>query len=355
MTESQDAYDATKDNGDTYSLESYVADPGHSSAQVRNALQSVAPNVGLEVWETAFARQPAMDPWHLTQALLGNSPLQPEVMQLTYDSDLDDFFYNLVASAQNGEVNALAMLESAISQHAGDKAEALTDLGRLSWLDSTDVGTAIELLKQWHDSLPADNGPNVEAGYYAAKDDMPALAVLAATEKLNSTTPKVWELLERYANMEQNTGADSLDACTVQWLTELANDRWTIGSAQASAWLQAATGAEPLEEVIILPTGMQPRSSAQHRVRNRASQQPILEAYPNPSDGPIYVVCNIPEGVTKASLAIQDLNGRPVFEQTVEPGMGVALIHAGSVAAGVYMAELRLDGIRAGQVKLALQ
>ena len=130
----------------------------------------------------------------------------------------------------------------------------------------------------------------------------------------------------------------------------------TIGSTQASAWLQAATSADPLAEVIILPDDMQPKSGAQHRVRGRASQQPmLLEAYPNPSDGPVYVVCNVPEGVTKASLQIRDLNGRLLHDQPVEAGMGVAVLQAESVAAGIYLAELRLDGIRAGQVKLALQ
>lgn len=135
---------------------------------------------------------------------------------------------------------------------------------------------------------------------------------------------------------------------------KIVND--TIGSAQASTWLQAATGAAPLEEVIILPTDMQPRSSAQHRERSRTSQQPmLLEAYPNPSDGPVYVVCNVPEGVSKASLQIRDMNGRLLSDQRVEAGLGVAVLQTGVVAAGVYLAELRLDGIRAGQVKLALQ
>ncbi len=352
----QQAYDATKDNGDTYSLLSYVENPSNSDLQVRNALQSVAPAASAEVWQAVFTRQPAMDPWYLTQALLANTPLQPEVMQLCYDSDLEDFYYNLVANAQNGQANPLSVLESAISQHAGDKAEALTDLGRMSWLDSTDVGIAVEQLKQWHDSLPADNGPSVDAGYYAATGDMAALAALAETEQAVSATPMVWEVLERYANAELATGSDSLDAATVQWLTDLANDRWTIGSAQASAWLQAATSADPLEEVIILPSDMQPRSGVQHRVRGRASQQPmLLEAYPNPSDGPVYVVCNVPEGVSTASLQIRDMNGRLVYDQPLEAGMGVAVLRAEAVAAGIYLAELRLDGIRAGQVKLALQ
>lgn len=68
-------YDATKDDGDTYSLLAYVADPGNNSLEVRNALQSVAPKVSTEVWQAAFERSSVMQPWHITQALLSNSPL----------------------------------------------------------------------------------------------------------------------------------------------------------------------------------------------------------------------------------------------------------------------------------------
>ncbi|MBZ0206997.1 MAG: T9SS type A sorting domain-containing protein [Flavobacteriales bacterium] len=356
LADSKDAYDATKDNGDTYSLESYVADPGHSSTQVRNALQSVAPKVSTEVWKRVFAREPAMDPWPLTQALVANSPLQPEVMNMSYESDLDDFYFNLVESAQSGDVNVLSQMESEMAKYAAEKGEALTDLGRMSWLDTTDVGAAMEYLKLWHDSLPADDGASVKAGYYAAKDDMPALYSLAEAEKLTSSTPEVFEVLKRYADHQLNAPNDSLDAGTVQWLTDLAEERWTIGSAQASAWLQGATGADALDEVIILPEDGEQRSTSQRRVRNRTSETPLLlQAYPNPSDGPVYVVCNVPDGVEQARLCVADLNGRLVKEIVLNNGAGIAEIRPGFAAAGIYLAELRLDGIRAGQVKLALQ
>ena len=139
----------------------------------------------------------------------------------------------------------------------------------------------------------------------------------------------------------------------VQWLNDLAGERWKIGSAQASAWLQAL-GAEPLDEVVLLPK--EERSTTVRRQRHAVSDKPmLLQAYPNPSNGPIYVVCNVPQSVTKASLRIMDLNGRLVHEQVLSPGMGIAELIPGFAAPGIYMAVLSLDDIRAGQVKLALQ
>ncbi len=132
-----------------------------------------------------------------------------------------------------------------------------------------------------------------------------------------------------------------------------AQDRWSQGSAQASAWLQAM-GEAPLDELILLPTP-ELKSSRNERVRQRANNEAVLQAWPNPSAGPVFVLCNVPPTVSGASLRITDLNGRLVQEQKLPAGRGVAELAPGFAAPGLYLAELRLDGIRAGQVKLVLQ
>lgn len=346
------AYDATKDNGDTYSLLSYVENSANSDVQVRNALQSIAPKVGAEVWEAAFARQPAMDDWYLTQALLANSPLQPEVMDLCYKSTLGDFYYNLVAEAQNG-TNILSILESGISGHAGAKADAVSGLSHRSWLDSTAVDSAITGLTAWQDNLLVENSSEVRAGYYMAKDLPGALQTLAEEQIAADHLPELHQVWKRWAMAEQQQGWAAADSNTVDWLRQLAEDRWTIGSAQASAWLQAL-GAAPLEELILLPTpGL--KSGRNERTRQRANSEAVLHAWPNPSTGPVNVLCNVSPTVVEASLRITDLNGRLVQEQKLPAGRGIARLAPGFAVPGIYFAELRLDGIRAGQVKLVVQ
>ena len=346
------AYDATKDNGDTYSLLSYVENPANSDVQVRNALQSIAPKVSAEVWEAAFARQPAMDDWYLTQALLANSPLQPEVMDLCYKSTLGDFYYNLVAEAQNG-TNILSILESGISGHAGARAIATTELGRRSWLDSTAVDSAITGLTAWQDNLLVENSSEVRAGYYMAKDLPGALQTLAEEQIAADHLPELHQVWKRWAMAEQQQGWAAADSNTVDWLRQLAEDRWTIGSAQAGAWLQAL-GEAPLDEVIILPADGLKRLPGQ-RPRRPQSETWMLQAWPNPSVGPVHIVCNVPPTVSKGCLRILDLNGRLVKEEFLAPGAGIVELLPGIAAPGLYMAELHLDGIQAGRVKLALQ
>ncbi len=354
LQDSKDAYDATKDNGDTYTLLGYVSDPAHTSTQVRNALQSVAPKVSVEVWEAAFARDPFPNEWNLTQALLSNSPLQPEVMKLCYYSALSDFYYNLVVSAQNG-INPLDILESDISTYAGGKAEDLTDLGRWSWLDSTNVDSAITLLKTWHDQLPADNGAAVQLGYYNAKGNMAALYTLAQTMELNSALPDVYALLKRYAVEQENTGWLSPSADTKGWMENLVQDRETLGSARAGTWLQAL-GADPLEEVIVLPEQQQKRMEAPARVRHSTSNEAlILEAYPNPTEGLAYVVCNVPDGVEQATVVVRDLEGREQVRSRISSGTAVVELDMTHMSSGLYVANLTLDGVQAGQVKISVQ
>lgn len=71
--------------------------------------------------------------------------------------------------------------------------------------------------------------------------------------------------------------------------------------------------------------------------------------------GPVYVVCNVPQSVAKATLRIMDMNGRLIHEQVLAPGAGIAELQPSMAAPGIYLAELLLDGIRAGQVRIALQ
>ena len=351
---SQEEYDATKDDGDTYTLLGYVIDPTKTSTQVRNALQGAAPNVSYEVWEAAFARDPFLNEWNLTQALLSNSPLQPEVMKLCYESALGDFYYDLIAGAQGG-INPLDILESGISTSAGEKAADLTDLGRWSWLDTTDVDSAIILLKTWHDELPAANGAAVEAGYHNAKGDMAALYTLAQAMENNSALPEVYGLLKRYAAKQEGTGWLRPSLETDGWVQGLSEERELLGSARAGAWLQAL-GAEPLEEIIVLPEQQEQRMAREQRVRGHASAEAlILDAYPNPTEGLAYVVCHVPEGVEQAWVRVHNLNGKALVQQRIGTGAAIVELDLTHQPAGVYAAELSLDGVRMGTVKLTVQ
>lgn len=352
--DSKDAYDATKDDGDTYSLLGYVSDPAHSSAQVRDALQSVAPKVSAEVWQAAFERSPAMSAWHITQALLSNSPLQGEVLKMMEYYALPEVYANLVYNAQSGEVNILSLLQSAMAVHGGAKSEALSDLGRLTWLDSLNFYPYLDSLLMIHGELPAWNSTLTESGVLAAKGEYNALEFLAENEALSGESPELYDLLKRYAAAEQNAGWDDAATVDLNWLAQLAAQRDLQGSAQANAWLHAL-GQELPEEIIILP-GEGPKSMVQRHASAINWESGIaLEIFPNPSTGPVFAVVEVPEEAERAELRLLDVHGRVLQLKPLSGGPNLVMLKAEGLVPGLYLAEVRLDGHGLAQAKVVIQ
>lgn len=345
-------YDATKDDGDTYTLLGYVSDPGNSSSQVRNALQSVAPKVGTEVWQAAFERSPVLQPWHITQALLSNSPLQGEVLKMVDTYGLPTYYADLVYNGQSGDASLLAKLQAEVAKYAAAKAEALTDLGHQSWLDSLDLGGSLDSLKRWHMSLPSDNSGITIAGVLSAQREHAALELLAQTEEMNSTAPELYAVVKRFATAEQQGGWNS-NVADIAYLEGLAAQREPIGSALAYGWLEALGHKVPDE--IILHPDEGPKRSRQHREPIEWPSAAQLEIFPNPSNGPAFVAFETPVVASNASLRVVDLSGRELFETRVGTGPGIHNLVTDDWSNGVYMVELRVDGAAYASTKLIVQ
>jgi hypothetical protein len=353
--DNKEAYDDTKDDGDTYSLLGYVSDPTKSSAQVRNALQSVAPKVSAEVWQAAFERSPAMSAWHMTQALLSNSPLQSEVLRMVDDYALPSGYAALVHGAQTGEVHILTLLASAMARHGGNKAEALADLGRLSWLDSLDLAGSLDSLKLFHEALPADNHALAVGGVLAAQGDYSGLAALALAEESASAHPERYTLLKHYAQLEQQQGWNEADEALRGWLNNLGQQREVLGSAWANAWLHALGEALP-EEVIILPEEG-PKSGGRARTMQPVqwAEEQVLEVFPNPAKQVAFVVFEQAGESNGGELRILDLNGRAIASQRIAGEQGIVRVDLAGLSSGIYLLDLRLEGHPGTQAKLVVQ
>lgn len=352
--DNKDAYDAAKDNGDTYSLLGYVTDPGHTSTQVRNALQSVAPKVSTEVWQAAFERMPTLSAWHTTQALLSNSPLEGEVLYMVEVYGLPSAYSDLVTNAQSGEVNILGLLKSMIANYGSIKSEALTDLSRMAWLETEDIGYSLDSLLLTHGAIPAWNSSLAESGVLAAKGDYSALEQLAANEMLSSECPEMYELIKRSAEAEQENGWAECNEGTIAWLQQLGAQRDVIGSAHANAWLHAL-GTELPPEIIILPNEG-PKSRKVQTDRTLAWPTDLtIDVFPNPSNGPVMVAYEVPEGAVNVELRLMDIHGKTLKQLRLGDGQGLAQLNTEPLAAGVYMTVLSLDGIRMAHQKVVVE
>ena len=353
LAEKESTYTATKDDGNTQSLLAYVSDPGHTSTSVRDALLDAAPAVGVDCFKAAYARLPDLSPWHLTQVLMACSPLQPEVVDLLHTSGLDPFYIQLVDQAQSGGANILSLLESAQSRLAHAKGDALTDLGRYSWLDTLDIGSMLDSLSGWHAQIPAMNSPMTMAGIYMATQAYSDLETLAIDHEADTLKGASFGVIRRLAEAQQAEGWNAPSASTWTWLEGLALQRDSIGSAIANAWLVALGDTLPTE-VIVLPDTMPLPKMLRKPSVVKYPVGTLLAAYPNPTLGPVYLVYHLPEGVEHAYIHVVDLTGREVENKALSNSMGILELQTGSWATGLYAAELEMDGRRATTIKLAI-
>ncbi len=158
-----------------------------------------------------------------------------------------------------------------------------------------------------------------------------------------------------YAEVQQTGGWQDAEVTDVAWLEQLAAQRDVIGSAHANAWL-LGLGYDLPEEIIILPEDG-PKSAGQPRDHAAIDWDTgmLLEAFPNPSNGPLFVVYEVAEGSAQAELRLLDLHGRTMMSNRLGDGPGLLQWSTQGLAPGIYMAELRVDGMAGQQVKVVVQ
>jgi hypothetical protein len=254
-------------------------------------------------------------------------------------------------------VPVLTLLESEIAAHAGLKAEALGDLGRLSWLDSTDVSNTIDSLLIWHEQLPSSTNALTKAGVYAAKGDHTSLLSLAEVEVLIGSEPELYGLVKDFAEAMSATGWENVNESLIDQLQVLADQRMTAGSAAAQAWLSALNNSRS-EEVILLPTSMKARNALvleEGGTFETPTVTPILQAYPNPSSGPVYLVLDLPTEAKHITLMYLDALGRMVYTTNVKSGTSIEEVQTAGWPNGMYNAVLHWDNAMQQTVRFSLQ
>jgi hypothetical protein len=132
-----------------------------------------------------------------------------------------------------------------------------------------------------------------------------------------------------------------------------AAQRETIGSALAYGWREAL-GEELPEEIIIYPGASPKRAVARQHAAVAWPNDLQLEAFPNPSVGPVYITYEVPEGIGAAELRIMDVTGRELWIERLPDGPGIRMVQTDQWSAGLYVAELRVDGKGFASTKLTV-
>ena len=343
-----EVYDDWTDGGSTEGLIQYILNSGNDSYAVRNKLMLVAPSVTIDGWRAALiTRTPAMNPWHLAQALLANSPLQQEVLDMVESLPIEPFYKELVYGGQSG-VSMHTIYQSEIAHFYAAKTTALQAMVRKSLL-SGDAGD----IALTHARLTASKGVGEKEAHlalYLVEGDLTNARTLVDAQLQGGGDLGYWQVQDLLLSLkEQSMGPQDLDGNGEQTLRDIVAAQGQ-GAAQAQAWLALLGHPEP--EVVILPANSKRRKP----VRERTTQgvQPVLAAYPNPSNGPVYLVYQVPEGVEQAEVLVSDAQGRLVKRERIAPKDGILEILPKELAAGVHIAALYFDGIQVGTAKLNL-
>lgn len=143
---------------------------------------------------------------------------------------------------------------------------------------------------------------------------------------------------------QQDLGWDEVDSELLSWLEQLGMQREVEGSASANAWLHAL-GNELPDEVIILPEDGAKRAIQQQQVHPISwANEMVLEAFPNPSNGPVFLAYTLPEGCEQGILSIADLSGRAMAKQLTYQSSGLVQITTNEWSAGLYLVTLNAGG-----------
>ncbi len=124
----------------------------------------------------------------------------------------------------------------------------------------------------------------------------------------------------------------------------------TYGTAQARALLAGLGIAQ--DEEVILPVLAQPRAPGKPRKPRRSL--PELAAYPNPTNGPVYLVLQTPEGVERVVLEVLDPQGRMMRTMAVSPGQPIQELDTRGWTNGLYAVRVEWDGVETAFAKFQL-
>ncbi len=80
-----------------------------------------------------------------------------------------------------------------------------------------------------------------------------------------------------------------------------------------------------------------------------------MQCYPNPARLHTSVLYNIPNGASEASIMINDLGGKLLYEFPLDCFANSIDLHFSSWSPGVYLCTLMIDGVISKTVKLLVR
>ena len=263
------------------------------------------------------------------------------------EHDIDEFYRQLVRDNQNGGISMHSIYRSEIAHFQSVKSAALQDMVHkvIASQDTLDIQGALSTLN----TLGLSNKDEYAYSLCLALNALSSARQIVNDKLASQVNDKsYWEVQDLVLGlMESQKDLSDLTTLQLQQLQAIAS-RDEAGTAVSIAILTAI--GEVYQEPLILPNRTK-------RLLSQQDKQPALSpaqltAYPNPSNGPVFLVYTVPEGVEKAEITVFDAQGRMINTSIVPPNGGIFEINERSLSTGLHVVNLTCDGISVGSTKV---
>lgn len=343
------AYDGYANNGTGPQLRSIVQNASKTSIEVRNALMDAAPRVTDDILLMTLKRQPALEGWHMAQAMLANSPLRAGVMTELAKTDYYPFFKALVQAGQTGGLTTRQIMEMDYAHYLTAQHRDLDELLQLQFdlEEEEENWTEVEQQLLTLDYLLSDKD---KALMEVAKGDFIAAQNALGTCKTEEPDycDVISSTLETQTNGMSSEGLPTNVVADLQAVSAIPDHKMKGTAEQLLAFWNEGTYIELLE----LPEG--PGLRAARIPALEEVEIKMLGVNPNPANSTIYINYLLPDGWEEASITVYDNTGKIVAQFNASQFNGIIEMNGKEMSAGIYTVELIADKIKISTTKLTV-
>jgi hypothetical protein len=340
-----DVYDNTVNGGDTEFLLDLIEDPFVTSFDLRNELLLASPCVTDELMIAAINRDPEMNPWHLAQVLLANSPLTQRVLNVLNHSDVNAYYRELVLDGQNGGMTNTTLMEMELSHFSSKMQNARADYVRQAYRQDSTMALNDSIIYYLTDEA-SDDGLQMLLSYHIKRQQWQQAQDLlddAPNRRWHSDFAEAMGILVEA--LQDTSGADAYIASNETALLAIANDTHREAYL-ARAILESYELAE-FEYPIVLPEP--PQKSMKHKAdKDRRAVNPIASIHPNPAKNTVYLNWRLPEEMNAENvrLLVYNSHGVQLHGERLTGQVGISEINISNWPSGLYIYQLQHDHIK---------
>jgi hypothetical protein len=347
----QNVFHGVLDGGDPLALKNLIENPASESAEIRNELLEFSPNISDQIWARCIERQPAMNPWHLTQVLLHASPLGSTVLRMVKNSNMPQNFKNMVENGQYEGMRDKEIFESDLATLAQEANELRSQFLRHYVLfeedENIDVMTPV---LQFLNESEVHLDKYLQAAFLQSKG-----AFASSGNVLNyciKTSPQkeYYQVLETILEARQAQTFPNLSLLQMSDLVTLSADEYTCGTTQARALHRRLTETEyPMNINTEIPSLRSQRISS---IQNSAM---TFQIQPNPANGQCWIQFPYSPEAANVELILIDITGKLVAQSSLISAKGLYELNTTKLEDGLYIVQLQIDHMLVGTEKLTIQ